>query len=105
MTITYVTGLLLTFLLNRKWTFTYLGRENAAFYRYVSVYALGYAVNFLMLSVLVDRLGYPHEIVQACLIPVLAAAIFLAQKFWVFGRSDSMITSELVRGSTEQARK
>lgn len=84
MSITYLGGVLFAFLLNRHWTFAHRGNKSSALTRYVSVYALGYVFNYLMLSTLVDDLGYPHEIVQACLIVILAVAFFLAQKFWVF---------------------
>ncbi len=84
MTLTYVVGLLSTFLLNRHWTFAYPGPRRAALIRYVLVFALAYVINYLMLSYMVDYLGYPHEIVQAGLILFLAVAIFLAQKLWVF---------------------
>ncbi len=105
MTITYAAGLLVTFLLNRNWTFSYPGIEKAAFFRYVLVYAVGYAVNFLLLYILVDYLGYPHEIVQACLILALAIALFLGHKNWVFDEtklsSSSLNACESV-GRTEE---
>ena len=84
MSITYAGGVLFAFFLNRHWTFAHRGPKTSALTRYVVVYALGYVFNYLMLSILVDDVGYPHEIVQACLIVILAAAFFLAQKFWVF---------------------
>jgi len=40
---------------------------------------------------MVDRLSYPHKVVQAGLILVLAIALFLAQKFWVFDKSGSQL--------------
>jgi putative flippase GtrA len=82
--IIYPGGALLAFLLNRYWTFAHRGDKRSALTRYVVVYAFGYIFNYLMLSTLVDDLGYPHEIVQACVILLLAVGFFLAQKFWVF---------------------
>ena len=84
MSITYAGGVLIAFLLNRYWSFAHRGAKGSALIRYVVVYAIGYVFNFLMLVWMVDDLGYPHEIVQACLILTLAVAFFLAQKFWVF---------------------
>ena len=89
MTIMYAAGVTFTYLLNRNWTFDYQGPGRATLLRYVLVYGLGYVINFLVLSVMVDRLGYPHEVVQACLILVLAIALFVVQKFWVFDKSGS----------------
>ena len=84
MSMTYVGGVLIAFFLNRHWTFAHRGPKKSALTRYVVVYAIGYVFNYLMLSALVDEFGYPHEIVQACMILILAVAFFLAQKFWVF---------------------
>ena len=84
MTITYGAGMAISFLLNRSWTFNDLGEKGSALSRYVLVYVSGYVFNYLMLSALVDTLGFPHQVAQACLIVFLAIAFFLAQKFWVF---------------------
>jgi len=84
MTIMYAIGVLGTFVFNRNWTFAYLGTGWIPLMRYILVYVFGYVVNFLMLTVLVDKFGYPHEIVQGGLILFLAVLIFLAQKLWVF---------------------
>jgi len=84
MSMTYVGGILIAFLLNRHWTFAHRGSKKSALTRYIVVYALGYVFNYLMLSTLVDEFGYPHEIVQACMVLILAVTFFLAQKFWVF---------------------
>jgi hypothetical protein len=37
-----------------------------------------------VLYVLVDRHGYPHQLIQGAMIVLLAMMLFLAQKFWVF---------------------
>ena len=38
----------------------------------------------LVLVLLVDRLGFPHRIVQGAMIAVLGVSLFLMQKYWVF---------------------
>ena len=91
MTIMYAAGVMFTYLMNRNWTFVYTGHRRATLLRYMLVYGLGYVINFLGLSVMVDRLGYPHKVVQACLILLLAIALFVLQKFWVFDRSGSQL--------------
>jgi uncharacterized membrane protein (GlpM family) len=48
------------------------------------VHASGYLCNLAILRVFVDRLGYPHQIVQAVAIFVVAAYLFLAFKMFVF---------------------
>lgn len=84
MTLLYGLGVLQTFVFNQRWTFAHGGVRSNTFYRYCTVYALGYLLNLAMLHLLVDLFAYPHQIVQGFMILVLAALLFLAQKFWVF---------------------
>lgn len=84
MTVLYITGVCMTFVLNRNWTFTHDGHVTRAFLAYVALYAFGYLVNFAVLYALVDRLGYDHRIVQGTMIVCLAIFFFLSQKFLVF---------------------
>lgn len=84
MTMLYLTGTLQTFIFNRRWTFGHRGLFHQAFLKYLAAYGLGYGINLLVLLLLVDRLGLPHELVQGVMILVLAVLLFLLQKFWVF---------------------
>ncbi len=84
MSILYGLGVLQTFFANKQWTFEHGGAKGAVFYRYCTAYGLGYVFNLAVLYLLVDRMGYPHQLIQAGMIVVLAACLFLAQKFWVF---------------------
>ena len=58
MTLLYATGILVTFLFNRHWTFRDRGNTQSAFIRYIVVYGLGYLVNFAGLYLFVDQIGY-----------------------------------------------
>jgi putative flippase GtrA len=84
MTVLYCVGLLQTFVFNKKWTFEHGDSHSTVFVRYCIAYALGYAINVAVLLVLVDTLGYPHQLVQGAMILLLAVMLFLAQKYWVF---------------------
>lgn len=84
MSVLYGVGVLQTFVFNKLWTFKHDGVDRTAFYRYCTVYGLGYLFNLTSLYVLVDRLGYPHQVIQGMMIMLLASMFFLAQKFWVF---------------------
>lgn len=84
MSILYCVGVLQTFLFNRNWTFNHSGAQRVVFSRYCAAYGLGYVLNLSVLYVLVDRHGYPHQIIQGMMILLLAVMLFLAQKFWVF---------------------
>ena len=88
MTLLYAAGVAQTFVFNKRWSFGHGGTYGHTFVRYCLSYALGYVLNLLALFVLVDRLGYPHQIVQGVLVLLLAVMLFLLQKFWVF-RSDA----------------
>ncbi len=84
MTVTYCSGVVMGFLLNRRFTFGFEGERAAAFLRYVGAYLLGYVVNLAGLWLLADRCRIPHEIVQGWMILGIAVLIFLFQKYWVF---------------------
>lgn len=84
MSLLYVIGVVQTFFFNKHWSFSYGGKDRGAFIRYCQAYGLGYLINLAALVVLVDKLGYPHQIVQCALILLVAGMLFLLQKFWVF---------------------
>jgi putative flippase GtrA len=84
MTVVYGAGVVQTFVFNKQWAFRSRGPAAAPFRRYVVTYAAGYALNLGGLSVLVDSLGWAHELAQGILIVVIAVLLFLLQKFWVF---------------------
>lgn len=95
MTVLYMLGVLQTFVFNKRWTFKHQGTHSSVFFRYCMAYGLGYFFNLLVLLVLVDQQGYPHEIVQGVMIISLAVMLFLLQKYWVFQPCNSRISPEL----------
>ena len=84
MSLVYVMGVLQTFAFNKRWSFEHRGPSSAPLLRYVLVYALGYAINFAALVLLVDIAGAPHQLVQAGMIVAIAIGMFVLQKHWVF---------------------
>ena len=84
MTLLYIVGVLQTFLFNKRWTFSHDGAHRGPFIRYILSYALGYLFNLAALLILVDWVRWPHQIVQGAMIFILAAMLFLLQKYWVF---------------------
>ncbi len=84
MSLLYVVGVVQTSLLNKSWSFDHDGSHRLAFVRYVISYGVGYVVNLTALYFCVDRLGWPHQAVQGVMILVVAALLFMLQKFWVF---------------------
>lgn len=84
MTMVYMLGVSQTFVVNKRWTFNYKGRGDWIFYRYCFAYGAGYVLNLLGLTFFVDMGGFRHDVVQACMIFVVAIFLFLLQKFWIF---------------------
>ncbi len=89
MTLLYAVGVAQTFIFNKRWSFRHAGAHGTAFVRYCAAYAVGYFINLAALFILVDRLGYAHQLVQGVMIFVLAAMLFILQKFWVFRSTSS----------------
>jgi putative flippase GtrA len=83
MTAIYCLGVLLTYVLNRRWTFKHAGGRRALG-RYWLAYGFCYALNLALLVLLVDIGGFPHQAVQALAICLIALLTFLLQKHWVF---------------------
>ena len=83
-TILYGVGATISFIGNKKFTFAHKGDSFGTGLRYILAYFLGYLLNLLILMVMVDRLGYPHQWVQALAILIVAGFLFLACKFYVF---------------------
>jgi putative flippase GtrA len=84
MTLLYCTGVLQTFFFNKKWSFRFEGAARSSLIRYVIAYALGYFINLAALVLLVDGAKFPHQLVQAVMIFIVAAMLFLVQRYWVF---------------------
>ncbi len=84
MTLLYTLGVVQTFLFNKKWTFSHHGEVSRTFIRYIISYALGYFLNLAVLYYFVDKLLFPHQIVQGIMIIYNAFMLFILQKFWVF---------------------
>jgi len=89
MSLLYGLGVVQTFTFNKRWSFGHQGAMGPAFFRYCVSYGLGFLFNLIALFVLVDRLGYPHRIVQAVLVLCTAVLLFTLQKLWVFRRPAS----------------
>lgn len=84
MTALYLAGALISFVGNHRLTFSYQGGTLGSGIRFVLAHAVGYAINFCLLAVFVDHLGYAHQWIQALAIFVVASYLFLALKFFVF---------------------
>jgi putative flippase GtrA len=52
--------------------------------RYLLAHGIGYAANVAMLYVFSDRMGLPHQAVQAAAIVAVAGMLFVAFRYFVF---------------------
>jgi putative flippase GtrA len=84
MTLLFALGVVQTFAFNKRWTFRHQGFIQSSLLKYILIYSLAYLLNLTALLLLVDTLGYPHQIVQGVMILSIALMLFLLQKFWVF---------------------
>ncbi|KRI01738.1 GtrA family protein [Curvibacter sp. PAE-UM] len=88
MTLLYGVGATVSFLGNRRYTFGQQGALLGVGGRYVIAHSLGYFINLSIQVIMVDALGYPHQLAQALGICVVAVFLFLAFKHFVFVNTD-----------------
>lgn len=91
MTLLYLVGATIGFIGNRQWAFAHSGTLLGAGARYFIAHMFGYLINFLILLMFVDRLGYSHQWVQAGAIFVVAGFLFVAFKYFVFPKKVNCI--------------
>lgn len=84
MSFLYALAICISFLSNRNWVFKYRGDLPRAVWRFGLAHAAGYLFNLGLLVFFVDKLGYPHEWVQAATIFVVGAFLFVVFRLFVF---------------------
>ena len=84
MTFVYTVSATVGYFGNRQLTFSFTGDVFGSGIRYLMAHAAGYLLNLIILTVFVDNLGYPHQLVQAIAILVVALFLFISFKFFVF---------------------
>lgn len=88
MSVLYCVGVCISFFGNRTWVFRSDAKMLGTTIRYIAAYAIGYVINFSILTVFVDRIGYSHAYVQAVAIVIVAIFLFISFKVFVFPRTD-----------------
>lgn len=83
-TILYPIGFAISYIGNKKWTFSHEGSNKQAAFRFILAHVIGYLINLMLLYVLVDLYGYPHQYVQILAISILVFYFFIALKLYVF---------------------
>ena len=87
MTALYFVGASIGYLANRRFTFRYDGGIGVAGVRYLLAQVAGYLLNLVLLLLLVDWFDFPHQIVQAIAIVVVAIFLFIVLRIFVFAPS------------------
>ena len=87
MTALFALGIVQTFFFNKNWSFQHNGPSGLTFIRYIGAYCAAYGINFAAMVIFVDRYHISDRLVQAVMIVVVAAFMFVAQRLWVFPAS------------------
>lgn len=80
----YAVGLIASYILNRKYTFNSLQRQSREVPRFLTVFAIAYGLNFLLLLLLIYSLGVHEGISQVFAGLAYVLASFLLNKNFVF---------------------
>ena len=80
----YPIGAIMGYLGHSKFSFYYAGSHLLGLLRYVISHLIGYGTNIVILYIFVDLLGYPHPLMQAIAIFVVAGVLYLLFRYYVF---------------------
>lgn len=84
MTILYGIGVLIGYIGNFNWTFRSNRKSPQQVTKYIAAQLGGYGIDFVLLFWFAQRMGYPHQIVQAAAVVIVAIYLFVALRFFVF---------------------
>lgn len=82
--ILYPLGATFSFIGNKKYTFINTNSESNALGRFVIAHLLGLMLNIILLKVLVETFGFPHQLVQLIAMLLIATFLFIAMKYFIF---------------------
>lgn len=80
----YLTGMVLSFTMNRLWTFKHSGAIAPALLRFVVVTGVAYAANLLTVVVLTEGLGMNRYFAQAAGAPPYTLVGYLGSRYFAF---------------------
>ncbi|MGY3567528.1 GtrA family protein [Sinomonas sp. RB5] len=105
MTVSYVVGMAVSFWGNRAWTFGHDGPLWPTVLRFLGANAVGYGVNYVLLTALVEGWGWPQIPAQLAATAVVAACTFTLMRLWVFppavrASRGAQAAEEAARGSS-----
>ena len=80
----YSVGLLVSFTLNSRWTFSYLGPRFPAMVKFLMVALVAYSMNLLTVMIGIHFVGLNDYLAQALGIPPYTLTSYVASKYLVF---------------------
>ncbi len=80
----YVAGGIVSYVLNRRMTFESGRAHSQAIWRFAAVAAVGFALTWVAMLILVDGLGAPYLAAQGLTTGLVMVWSFLAHRFWTF---------------------
>ena len=90
LTIASAIGFLIAYGANRTWSFGYRGERAASLVRYALGYLASFCLQWIIMDVGSDVLGYPHQWVVVFGLVVATPFFYALQRLWVFPRRRDM---------------
>jgi putative flippase GtrA len=86
----YAVGLVISYVLNRHYTFKSRKNQHSEIIRFLAVFAIAYASNFAVLLIMIHRIGIPEGASQVFAGVVYVVTSFLMNKYYVFRDSKGL---------------
>lgn len=83
-TVSHAIGVTNSFFWNKYWTFRSRGEARSELARFVSVYAVTYVANLVLLALMVEVVGWDARISQAIAYGIVIAISFVGHRYWSF---------------------
>lgn len=80
----YAAGMVVSFGLNRRWTFNHQGSHSRSIPKFLATMAVGYALNLLTVLLAKHEFGLNAYLAQAMGVAPFTITSFLLCKYWVF---------------------
>jgi putative flippase GtrA len=80
----YLVGAVVSYMLNRRFTFATERTHVAAGWRFLAIAGLGFIATWGLMALFVDRLGWPYLPMQIVTTLLVMAISFTGHKFWSF---------------------
>ena len=80
----YLLGLMVSFVLNKRWTFHHGGPIVPAFIRFIAIFAIAYLANLGTVLILIEQFRVNEYLAQAAGIPPYTILFYLGSRYIAF---------------------